>query len=44
MTKTFSIYVAGIFQGNIQAADRTAASHFARAHHGPNAMVMGWSK
>lgn len=40
MAKTFSVHVGGIFQGYIQAADRTAASDFARTWHGPNAMVM----
>jgi len=40
MTKTFSIYIRGEFAGFVQAADRTAASHFARTNYGPNAMVL----
>lgn len=40
MTKTFRIYSNGLFLGFVQAADRTAATHFAKAHHGPNSIVM----
>lgn len=40
MTKTFRIFANGQFLGFVQAADRTAATHFAKANHGPNAIVM----
>lgn len=38
--QNFSIYVGGKFHGFVQAISRTAASHFAKDQHGPNAMVM----